>query len=81
MPSEYQKKKLAKKKEAAKQKGGKKTSNDVEENGVSNDSARESRNGTPSTNGANDTTEPSTTYEGKARSTILGGGEQGDFRE
>jgi hypothetical protein len=58
MPSEYQKKKLAKKKEAAKQKGGKKV---VEENGsiassngaTPTASGRETRDGSPSTNGQN----------------------------
>jgi len=39
MPSEYQKKKLAKKKEAAKQKGGKKAQDSNEENGATNGEA------------------------------------------
>jgi len=61
MPSDYQKKKLAKKKEAAKQKGGKKaTTNTAEENGVSNGKAT---NGLDSINGSKAGSSEPTTYE------------------
>jgi ATP-binding cassette subfamily F protein 2 len=64
MPSDYQKKKLAKKKEAAKQKGGKKaTANDVEENGVSNGTNGEIRDKLGSVNGSKETSSEKTTYE------------------
>lgn len=60
MPSDYQKKKLAKKKEAAKIKGGKKPLAESKENGV------EAENGTstpPETNGTSEQVE-NLTYEG-----------------
>merc|ERR1712012_881220 len=61
MPSDYQKKKLAKKKEAAKQKGGKKaTTNTAEQNGVAN--GKES-NGIDSINGSKANSSEPTTYE------------------
>jgi len=61
MPSDYQKKKLAKKKEAAKQKGGKKaTTNTAEQNGVTN--GKES-NGIDSVNGSKANSSEPTTYE------------------
>ena len=66
MPSDYQKKKLAKKKEAAKQKGGKKpTSNGVEENGVSNGTNGEITDKLASANGSKENSSEPTTYEGK----------------
>ena len=65
MPSDYQKKKLAKKKEAAKQKGGKKpTTNDVEENGVSNGTNGEIADKLGSVNGSKENSSEKTTYEG-----------------
>ena len=66
MPSDYQKKKLAKKKEAAKQKGGKKpTANGVEENGVSNGTNGEIADKLGSVNGSKENSSEKTTYEGK----------------
>ena len=65
MPSDYQKKKLAKKKEAAKQKGGKKpTANGVEENGVSNGTNGEIADKLGSVNGSKENSSEKTTYEG-----------------
>ena len=62
MPSDYQKKKLAKKKEAAKQKGGKKASTNTEQNGESNG---KEVNGLASINGSKANSSEPTTYEGK----------------
>jgi len=57
-------KKLAKKKEAAKQKGGKKpTTNDVEENGVSNGTNGEIADKLGSVNGSKENSSEKTTYE------------------
>jgi ATP-binding cassette subfamily F protein 2 len=64
MPSDYQKKKLAKKKEAAKQKGGKKpTANDVEENGDSNGTNGEITDKLGLVNGSKENSSEKTTYE------------------
>jgi len=60
MPSDYQKKKLAKKKEAAKQKGGKKATNNTEQNGVSNG---KETNGLDLINGSKENSSEPTTYE------------------
>ena len=68
MPSDYQKKKLAKKKEAAKQKGGKKATNNTEQNGVSNG---KETNGLDLINGSKENSSEPTTYEGKYTSSIV----------
>jgi len=65
MPSDYQKKKMAKKKEAAKMKGGKKPQADSKENGAE----AEVENGTstpPETNGFSEIVE-NLTYEGNLK--------------
>ena len=70
MPSDYQKKKLAKKKEASKIKGGKKpttsTQNDAAENGGSDNEVQ--TNGSAVKNGDDGPTE--LTYEGNSRAFI-----------
>ena len=68
MPSDYQKKKLAKKKEAAKQKGGKKAAvanGKPEENGAENSENEQLVNGAGSVNGTKENSSEKTTYEGK----------------
>ena len=76
MPSDYQKKKLAKKKEVSKQKGGKKAaSNNVQENGESNGVSENGinghSNGVTSTNGSKENSSEPTTYEGKVVSVFF----------